>query len=94
MRERLQIGQMIVVDQEMDLYSRRPEHQLDFDDMLFSILNERARPGDILTVVGLSEPRFPRDDVWYAVIDASGRVAWLMACHSGVFYDSLPADCN
>jgi len=40
-------------------------------------------------VVERSEPRFPRDDTWYRVIAPNGLVAWVMACHCGVFYEPL-----
>jgi hypothetical protein len=90
MREQLQIGQMIVVDQEMDLYPRRAADKSDFDDMLFNILNDRAQPGDIFTIVDRSDPRFHKDDTWYHVLAPDGSTAWLMDCHHGVFYTPIP----
>lgn len=95
MKDDLKVGQMLFVLDMMDVYPRRAEHQLDFDDMLYSDSNAKACPGDIFTVVERSEPRFHRDDTWYRVIAPGGAVAWVMACHGGgVFYDVVPKDCN
>ena len=89
MKTNLPPGQMLFVIDMMDVYPRRAEHQLDFDDMLYSAFNDKACPGDVFTVVERSEPRFPRDDTWYRVIAPNGLVAWVMACHCGVFYEPL-----
>lgn len=94
MKTTLSPGQMLFVLDMMDVYPRRAAHQLDFDDMLYSAFNDKACPGDVFTVVERSEPLFPRDDTWYKVIAPSGSVAWVMACHFGVFYDVVPEDCN
>ncbi|NDC75778.1 SH3 domain-containing protein [bacterium] len=82
-------GQMLCVLELMDLYPRRAESKLDFDDMLFNAFNAKACPGDTFTVVERSEPRFHRDDTWYKVIAPNGSEAWVMACHCGVFYEPI-----
>lgn len=92
MKSDLQVGQMLFAIEMMDVYPRRAESKLDFDDMLFDAFNPKVCPGDVFTVVERSTPRFPRDDTWYKVITQGGVVAWVMACHRGVFYDVTPED--
>ena len=89
MNTTLSPGQMLVSLFVMDVYPRRAKSKSDFDDMLYSAFNDKVCPGDIFTVVERSEPRFPRDDTWYRVIAPSGSMAWVMSCHSGVFYEPL-----
>lgn len=92
MKSDLEVGQMLFAIEMMDVYPKRAESKLDFDDILFDAFNAKVCPGDVFTVVERSEPRFPRDDTWYRVITQGGGVAWVMACHRGVFYDVAPED--
>jgi len=92
MKSDIQVGQMLVVLEMMDVYPRRAASKLAASDMLFDAFNDKVLPGDVMSVVECSAPRFYRDDTWYRVITQGGLVAWVRSCHRGVFYDVTPED--
>lgn len=77
----IQVGQMLVVIMMMGVYPRRAESAKESDDMRFNAYNDKVYPGDVMSVVERSEPRFYLDDVWYKVITQGGLVAWVRAHH-------------
>jgi len=92
MKSDIQVGQLLVVLEMMDVYPRHANSKLEASDMLFNAFNDKVLPGDVMSVIERSAPRFPRDDTWYRVITQGGAVAWLRSCHRGVFYDVTPED--